>query len=74
VVPDIFFLFRKLLDRVVFHHIKLAADDGFDALLAGFGLDLAPEIVAGINAVLIAVLTLLVRGQVSPATAAEPAV
>ena len=36
-VPNVFLLFRKLLDGVIFDHIKFAAHNGFDALLGGLG-------------------------------------
>jgi hypothetical protein len=37
------------------------------ALLAGYGYDVPPETIAAVNAVILAGLSLLTRGQVSPA-------
>lgn len=39
------------------------------ALVAAFGYELSPEAVGGFNAVLVAVLTFVFRGQVTPAPA-----
>jgi hypothetical protein len=42
------------------------------ALLAAYGLDVSQETVGALNAVVLAVLGLLTRGQVSPAAPARP--
>ncbi|MER8220872.1 hypothetical protein ABTZ58_09830 [Streptomyces sp. NPDC094143] len=43
------------------------------ALLAAYGLDLGPEKIGALNAVVLATLGLLTRGQVAPATPSTPA-
>lgn len=67
-------IWLALLVRPIAPAVFSGAVSAGAALLLAYGLPVPPETVGAVNLVVLTVLSLLTRGQVSPATQVDPAV